>query len=281
MNYEDKIENFFDSYNVDESRAILGALNYVNQHVLASEWNAVKKDAEYLIEQVENEKKLSTIESLFKEFEVSSKEGFLLISLAVALIQVPDYYTSIKLIEDKMSQGDWSRHIGKNKSFIVNLSSLAMKLSGRYINEAETETIWSEMKKRLGSKIIYFIIKNIVKKTLGSYRFASKKEKVNIHSLLSDKRFSEISISAYRDEAHTFTEANQNYVEIVEMIKYFKGNNHYNDAPLTINISLESLYPFFEGIRVKEVISEMRPKIETLLSMLAGTSFSLSIALRV
>lgn len=277
MDYENKIENFFDSYNIDESRAILGALNYVNQHVLASEWNTIKKDAEYLIEQVENEKKLSTIESLFKEFEVSSKEGFLLISLAVALIQVPDYYTSIKLIEDKMSQGDWSQHIGKNKSFIVNLSSLAMKLSGRYISETETETIWAEMKKRLGSKIIYFVIKNIVKKTLGSYRFASKKEKINIYSILSDKKLSEVSVSAYREEAHTFTEANQNYVEIVEMIKYFKGNNHYNDVPLTLNISLNSLYPFFEGIRVSEVISEMRPKIESLLSMLDGTSFSLSI----
>ena len=54
MNYENKIEKFFDSYNIDESRAILGALNYVNQNVLASEWNTIKKDAEYLIEQVEN-----------------------------------------------------------------------------------------------------------------------------------------------------------------------------------------------------------------------------------
>ena len=277
MPLEKESNHFFESYNIDESRSILSALNYVNQHVLASEWNEIKRDSEFLIEQVENEKKLSTIESLFKEFEVSSKEGFLLISLAVALIQVPDYYTSIKLIEDKMSQGDWAQHIGKNKSFIVNLSSLAMKLSGRYINEEETETVWGEIKKRLGSRIIYFIIKNIVKKTLGSYRLGARKEKIPVHSLLSDEKYSELSVSAYREEAHTFTEANQNYLEIVDLIKYFKSNNHYEDLPLTINISLDSLYPFFEGIRVDEIISEMRPKLESLLNMLEGTEFKLSI----
>lgn len=277
MDIEKEKKEFFESYNIDESRAVLTALNYVNQHVLASEWGEIKKEAEFFISSIEEDSKLSTLESLFKEFEVSSKEGFLLISLAVALIQVPDYYTSIKLIEDKMSQGDWSQHIGKNKSFIVNLSSLAMKLSGRYINEKETETIWGDMKKRLGSRIIYFIIKNIVKKTLGSYRFGSSINKIRLSGISKRVNFSEISLSLYKEEAHTYTESNQNFIDIVETIKYLKSNLEFKDSLITINVSLSSLYPFFEGMRVEEIMTEICPKLESLLQVLKDTPFSLSI----
>ena len=43
MDFSKEVEVFFDSYNLDENRSILTALNYVNQHILASEWDDIKE----------------------------------------------------------------------------------------------------------------------------------------------------------------------------------------------------------------------------------------------
>jgi RHH-type proline utilization regulon transcriptional repressor/proline dehydrogenase/delta 1-pyrroline-5-carboxylate dehydrogenase len=277
MDFSKEVEVFFDSYNLDENRSILTALNYVNQHILASEWDDIKEKSEILLTEIDSDKKLTNLESLFKEFQINSKEGFLLIGLAIALIQVPDYYTSIKLIEDKITQGDWSQHIGKNKSFIVNLSSLAMKLSGRYINIKETETVWSMLKKRIGSRLIYLIIKNIVRKTLESYRFGSSVKNLKLSRLTKKIKYSETNISLYKEDAQTFTESNENYLDIMESLNFLKTHNEYKDYLLTISFSLSSLYPFFEGMRVEDIINELCPKLESLLCAVKETPFTLSI----
>ena len=52
------------------------------------------------------------------EFELSSKEGVVLMCLAEALLRVPDSKTIDKLIRDKLSAADWEAHLGHSDSHV-------------------------------------------------------------------------------------------------------------------------------------------------------------------
>src|SRR4029078_5402900 len=47
-----------------------------------------------------------------------------------------DAATADKLIRDKLSQGDWERHVGRNNSLLVNAGTWGMMLTGRLVSRA-------------------------------------------------------------------------------------------------------------------------------------------------
>ena len=56
------------------------------------------------------------MQSFLQEYDLSSREGVLLMCVAEALLRIPDAATADKLIRDKFSQGEWDRHFGKSRS---------------------------------------------------------------------------------------------------------------------------------------------------------------------
>src|SRR5690606_20587868 len=79
------------------------------------------------------------IDAFMQEYELSSKEGVVLMCLAEAMLRVPDAYTIDKLIEDKIGSAEWERHLGKSDSFFVNASTWALMLTGRVVRFDEEE----------------------------------------------------------------------------------------------------------------------------------------------
>ena len=49
------------------------------------------------------------LEDFMHEYSLSTKEGLALMSLAEALLRVPDAATQDRLIEDKLGAGDWEQ----------------------------------------------------------------------------------------------------------------------------------------------------------------------------
>ena len=71
--------------------------------------------------------------------------------LAEALLRVPDSATADRLIEDKLSAGDWTRHEVKSTALLVSASAWALGISARIIQPGETpENILETLGKRLG-----------------------------------------------------------------------------------------------------------------------------------
>ena len=73
------------------------------------------------------------IDAFLHEYELSSKEGVVLMCLAEAMLRVPDAYTVDKLIRDKIGTAEWERHLGKSESLFVNASTWALMLTGRVV----------------------------------------------------------------------------------------------------------------------------------------------------
>src|SRR3954451_21294369 len=94
---------------------------------------------------------LGGIEDFLREYSLSTKEGLALMVLAEALLRVPDSATADRLIEDKLSSGDWTHHEVKSSALFVSASAWALGISARIIQPGETpDNILESLGKRLG-----------------------------------------------------------------------------------------------------------------------------------
>jgi len=75
----------------------------------------------------------SPLDAFMREYDLSSQEGVLLMCVAEALLRIPDHKTAEKLIEDKLGGANWSAHVGKSASLMVNASTWGLMLTGRVI----------------------------------------------------------------------------------------------------------------------------------------------------
>src|SRR5215468_11473116 len=80
---------------------------------------------------------LGGIEDFLHAYSLSTKEGLALMVLAEALLRVPNAATADRLIEDKLSAGDWS-HVGQSSAFLVSASAWTLGTTARVIQPGET-----------------------------------------------------------------------------------------------------------------------------------------------
>ncbi len=73
------------------------------------------------------------------EYSLSTKEGLALMSLAEALLRVPDAETQNRLIEDKLGAGDWEHaEARESESWLVSATTWALGLTVRLVYPHET-----------------------------------------------------------------------------------------------------------------------------------------------
>ncbi len=83
----------------------------------------------------------------------------MLMCLAEALLRIPDADTADRLIRDKLSAGEWSRHLGRSGSLLVNASTWGLMLTGRVVRanleqEADPGAWLTRLLHRLGEPVL-------------------------------------------------------------------------------------------------------------------------------
>ncbi len=74
-------------------------------------------------------KDVDVADAFMQKFPLSNQEGILLMCLAEALLRIPDKETAKALLEDKLFQADFEKHLGKSPSTLVNLSTRGLTLA--------------------------------------------------------------------------------------------------------------------------------------------------------
>jgi RHH-type proline utilization regulon transcriptional repressor/proline dehydrogenase/delta 1-pyrroline-5-carboxylate dehydrogenase len=104
----------------------------------AAERNRIESLASRLVEAARAGRSESGgIDSFLHEYGLSSEEGILLLCLAEALLRIPDAATADRLIAGAVGSGDWSRHLGRSDSVVVNASTWGLMLTGHIIDWRE------------------------------------------------------------------------------------------------------------------------------------------------
>ncbi len=121
------------------------------------ERKAISEKAATLIKKVRHSSTPSMMENFLAEYGLTSKEGVALMCLAEALLRVPDAQTIDELIEDKISHGNWGKHLGHSESSLVNASTWALLLTGKVVAPAEEKRLRNTLQglvKRMGEPLV-------------------------------------------------------------------------------------------------------------------------------
>ena len=92
------------------------------------------------------------MESLLREYPISSAEGLALMRLAEALLRVPDAETAIALTADQLGRGDFDGAAeGSPHKLLAQLSASAISLSKKFLPESDNPP---GLLQRLGSRTV-------------------------------------------------------------------------------------------------------------------------------
>ena len=119
-----------DAYLADERTTLVALAAQVTQP--EADVRAIGARARAWVEAVRSERQAQGgIESFLQQYDLSTPEGVLLMCVAEALLRIPDSATADALIRDKLSRGDWDRHLGASESLLVNTSTWGLMLTGK------------------------------------------------------------------------------------------------------------------------------------------------------
>ncbi|MBA6232505.1 MULTISPECIES: bifunctional proline dehydrogenase/L-glutamate gamma-semialdehyde dehydrogenase PutA [unclassified Colwellia] len=265
-----KIREF---YRIDENIAVDHILPVAEVNVSARSraWERARK----MVLQIRKDQSGNgAIDALLKEYSLSSEEGVVLMCLAEALLRVPDKHTQDALIRDKISQGQWSSHLGSSDSLFVNASSWGLLITGTMVNYAD-----KRKKDRFG----------LLKKVIGRLGEPVIRKSMNYAMKIMGKQFvMGETIQAATERAAT--KEQQGYVYSYDMLgegartmgdadRYFKAYQVAIDAiggvarasgksdPRRvpgISVKLSAIHPRYEFTHKARVMAEIVPKLKAL-----------------
>jgi RHH-type proline utilization regulon transcriptional repressor/proline dehydrogenase/delta 1-pyrroline-5-carboxylate dehydrogenase len=113
----------------------------VNNLLADLDWNeALAKDAhEYAVDLIQRirktRRKAGSLESFFQQYGLNTTEGLALMSMAEALLRIPDPKTASALIRDKVAGTNWLKNASSSdKDWMTKVAGLGLKLTSGTMN---------------------------------------------------------------------------------------------------------------------------------------------------
>jgi RHH-type transcriptional regulator, proline utilization regulon repressor / proline dehydrogenase / delta 1-pyrroline-5-carboxylate dehydrogenase len=218
------------------------------------------------------------VEDFMHEYSLSTREGLALMTLAEALLRVPDAATQDRLIEDKLR--DW-QHAGQDhESWLVSAATWALGLSARIVHPGETpEGLIARLSQRLGMPTIraaarqamrilghQFVLGETVDGALGRAREARAKGYRHSFDMLGEGARTIADASRYFDS----------YAGAIAAIGEAAGEGRLPGRP-GISVKLSALHPKFAPRHRQQAIMEISPKLVELARTAKGHGLNLTI----
>ena len=262
-----------DFYRIDEEEAMKYILPEA-EISLAARSRAWERARKMVVRIRKENTENSGIDALLNEYSLSSEEGVVLMCLAEALLRVPDKGTQDKLIQDKIGQGSWSRHIGGSESLFVNASSWGLLLTGsmvKYSNDS-TKAQYGVLKRtvgKFGEPVIRKAMKVAMKIMGQQFVMGEDIEDATERAMKKETKGYVYSYDMLGEGARNMEDADKYYQAYVEAIKVI-GKKAKGRGPRTspgISVKLSAIHPRYEFGNRQRVLDEIVPKLKALTLM--------------
>ncbi len=265
----------------DPYRAEAGVVRALAERVGgALDWPGVIAMATPWVEQVrKNPAPFWAMESLLREYPITSAEGLALMRLAEALLRVPDAPTAIALTADQLGRADFDgASEGSPHKMLAALSASAISLSKRFLPGAEDE---GGLFKRLGAQTVVgatvraiqllgrqFVLGRNIGEAMGEADAARKAQK--------QLRF---SYDMLGEGARSEDDARRYQAAYVSAIKAIAAGQRADspEASDGISIKLSALFSRYEVLQRERVFAELLPRVWQLIELAAGANINLTI----
>ena len=241
----------------------------------ALDWAVASQTAQPWVQAVRNNPPpFWAMESLLKEYPISSAEGLALMRLAEALLRVPDVETAIALTADQLGRADFE---ASGDKAMARLASSAIGLSKKFLPDNEGSSLLG----KLGARSVVAATLRAVQLlgrqfVLGQTIGEAMDEATTSRKKISNLRF---SYDMLGEGARTEADALKylaSYKNAIESIAACVGNDRATELNDGISIKLSALHPRYEDAQRHRVMAELVPRVWALCELAAKANINLT-----
>lgn len=230
---------------------------------------AVKSRAVKLVEDVRGQKrKTGELEVFMRQYSLSTKEGLALMSLAEALLRIPDKQKANDLIKDKVAANDWLGNIGHTKDWMVKAAGVGLMLS-----EKTLESVVA----RLGQPVIREAMVQAMK-IMGS-QFVLGRTIEEATKRAKDYPKYRMSYDMLGEGARTAGDAQRYFEAYKSAIDYI--GSHYDKKSggrvPGISVKLSALHPRYQYAQAAQCLPVLIQRLKDLCVMAKGYNMALTV----
>ena len=219
------------------------------------------------------------MESLLREYPISSAEGLALMRLAEALLRVPDAETAIALTADQLGRADFESagDSGPHK-MLAQLSASAISLSKKFLPDSENPP---GLLQRLGSRTVVAATVRAIQ-LLGRQFVLGRTIHEAMEEADAQRRLVPRLVYSYDmlgEGARTEHDAERYLASYRSAIKAIAANR-VAASPMTadgISIKLSALFSRYEDAQRERVHAELLPRVTSLVDQAAQANLNLTI----
>jgi RHH-type proline utilization regulon transcriptional repressor/proline dehydrogenase/delta 1-pyrroline-5-carboxylate dehydrogenase len=258
----------------DEPEVVASLLGSLAQ---ALDWAAAARVAMPWVQAVRaNPPPFWAMESLLREYPISSAEGLALMRLAEALLRVPDAETAIALTADQLGRADFEAAGDKT---LARLSSTAIAMSKKFLPESDAPT---GLFAKLGARSVVaatlravqllgrqFVLGQTIAEAMHEAATAQRKNRNLRYS------YDMLGEGARTDaDALKYLASYGNGIRAIAAGADKAGACEKNDG---ISIKLSALHPRYEDAQRARVLAELVPRVWGLCELAAAANINLTI----
>jgi len=243
------------------------------------DWPRVVADAKPWVEAVRaHPAPFWAMESLLREYPISSIEGLSLMRLAEALLRVPDAETAIALTADQLGRADFDGDAEGPHRMLANLSASAIGLSKKFLPGAEAET---GLVQRLGARTVVAATVRAIQLLGRQFVLGRDIDEARAEAAGQRKRQPQLRFSydMLGEGARTEADAERYLASYANAIARIAGGR-VADSPMAadgISIKLSALFSRYEDAQRERVFAELQPRVWTLIEAAAAANLNLTI----
>ncbi len=263
-----------------ESEVVARHLQVVNTGL---DWAAAAKAATPWVQAVrDNPPPFWAMESLLREYPISSAEGLALMRLAEALLRVPDAETAIALTADQLGRADFDNSGDK---VLARLSSTAISMSKYFLPDPQTgSTPQAEpgIMAKLGARTVVAATLRAVQLLGRQFVLGQNMAEAMQEADAARKQQGALTYSydMLGEGARTDADALRylkSYSDAIAFIASHTDSTHAPEHNDGISIKLSALHPRYEDAQSQRVLDELVPRVWTLCELAARANINLTI----
>jgi len=215
-----------------------------------------KQTKAYGVELVERirktRRKTTSLESFFEQYDLTTKEGLALMSLAEALLRIPDAANASALIRDKVSGTNWLQ--GNSKNWMTKAAGLGLKISSgtmdSLLGKIGEPFIRQAMMKAMELLGKQFVVGEDLAKALKSAKKWEEKGFSFSYDMLGEGARTSAQAEKYFDSYH----------DALTQIAQAKLKNLSLKA--NISVKLSALYPRYDYAHQEDAVAAITPSLK-------------------
>ena len=250
----------------DEKQCVEALLNDLPWDAARSQ--RVHASAKNIVERVRGTKrKMGELESFLREYGLDTEEGLALMTLAEALLRIPDAQTAHALIRDKMKAADWLAAQGDTKDLMMKAAGFGLSLTRKTLDSALS---------RLGEPVIRKAIVEALKMLGKQFVLGRTIEEAIKNAHAYEKKGYRLSYDMLGEGARTAEDAERYFQSYVEALRIV-GKHTHQGMKSGISVKLSALHPRYSVAQADRCLPVMIERLRDLALLAANHDIPMTV----